>query len=486
MKFCIFSILLLIPISVFAGNGGRGGTPEAITVSAYTRYITGHALRDSVLNYLDTLDLDQITDPVDQDVKKVFIHMNKNNALRNDILTQGTYLVGLNNCIQDDRLNPDSANPNVRAWTHTGKNGTPNIGGKICFDVAGLVVDHVDRGLSLKDAAVEITALVYHEYVHHFQMETDDPIRIKAQENTANNVGGYVLRSVEFVPLLEWKNPSTKAATISVPSENDDRQWLEYSLSSTYRDNGERADDVRRLLQKELGLFPAYYIQEAQGEVKDLCPKVYEKKKNEPYNSDEQFWRMYQNCLQEEEALSPNKYPRALMLKALDTLRALESRGLVFVPEGTLSGKNFDRQRMGVMSKEAFNQLSSDGLMDGLVAFGDVDYSFNGVKYQIIPDLADAMTYLDFSEVYDPTTRQWTKKYQPGSLEDVVIQRTNVIISSYEKADKYSNEGEDIRWVVSKNLGSILRQARSQGSNEKATAQQLVTNLISNEFPKAK
>jgi hypothetical protein len=208
MKCLVFIFVIVLSMAAIAGNGGRGGIPEAMTVSAYTRYITGLKLRGSVENYLDTLDTSQITDPVDQDVKKAFEKMKKQ-GLRDDILAAGTYVVGLENCKQvGDELNPDSTNPKVRAWTHTGQNGVPNIGGKICFDVAGLVADHLARGISLKDAAIEITALTYHEYVHHFQMETSEPARRDAQEATANAVGGYVLRSTEFVPLLEWKNPS--------------------------------------------------------------------------------------------------------------------------------------------------------------------------------------------------------------------------------------------------------------------------------------
>jgi uncharacterized protein YfiM (DUF2279 family) len=208
MRIVLVLLALICTASAgFAGDSGRGGIPEAISQDAFNRYITGLGLKLSVRHYLDTLPINQISDPVDSDVKATFEKMVRGNALQKDIDTQGNYVAGLENCnFNQQGANPESTNIKVRAWTQTGRNGEFNVGGKICFDVNGLVQDF--KGISLEEAAVRLAALAYHEHTHHFQFATDDAAAIKKQEAEANGIGGYIFRTARLsqIPVLEWSS----------------------------------------------------------------------------------------------------------------------------------------------------------------------------------------------------------------------------------------------------------------------------------------
>jgi hypothetical protein len=208
MKVFLLALLLVsffqIPHS-YAGNGGRGGIPETMEVDAFTKYIVGDGLKLSVSNYLKTLRLDQISDPVNTHVKTTFEQLLQG-GIQEDVI-KSEYLVGLENCKDpNDTNNPDSWNPDVRAWTNTGKNGIPNLGGKICFDVVNLVADYKKEGRSIEDSAIRLVALAIHEHVHHYQNESSDSQIVQSQENEAKATGGYVLLNYKQVLLFEWSD----------------------------------------------------------------------------------------------------------------------------------------------------------------------------------------------------------------------------------------------------------------------------------------
>jgi len=177
-----------------ASNGGRGGIPSKIDFAGFSDYITEGGLKASMINYINTLKLDLAP----RQESALFSVMLKNGQLQQDIMSPNNYLIGLEKCQATNNV------PDVRAWTHTGKNGVYNIGGPICFDVERLVQDYKD--LSVKDAVVKLVALAFHEHVHHFQYESDDQAVVTSQENDANVVGGYVELTAELaqIPLIQW------------------------------------------------------------------------------------------------------------------------------------------------------------------------------------------------------------------------------------------------------------------------------------------
>lgn len=202
----VFALALLFSLNSFAENGGRASIPNEMKVEAFTRYILGPAgLKLSVQNYVRTVDLDQITD-LDLDVKATFQRALKEGLLQ-DVDSPNNYLIGLDKCKSaEDVSNHYYFDPKVRTWTQTGKDGKPNIGGKICFDVENLVKDYVAQGLSLENAARDLLASAVNDHTLHFQMASNSPKIIQAQENEAKAVGSYVLRTALLDRSFKWSN----------------------------------------------------------------------------------------------------------------------------------------------------------------------------------------------------------------------------------------------------------------------------------------
>ncbi len=198
-------MFILMPDLSKASTGGRGGIPDGIDEKSFTSYILGYGLRTSVQSYYNSVvqNLNTMIAPMDPGVANLLRAM-IGEGLGDDIV-QLNLNVGLQNCIKSgDESNPEYKNKKPRAWTQTGQMGIWNIGGKICFDVKGLVNEF--KGLSNEEAAVRFTALTFHELTHHFQNATTNPIAIQRQEEDANTVGAYVEahRRVGFQPVVTW------------------------------------------------------------------------------------------------------------------------------------------------------------------------------------------------------------------------------------------------------------------------------------------
>lgn len=213
MKFLMLMFILLSLASTvgFAGEGGRGSIPEKIDEAAFRQYILDGGLKASMLHYLDTIDLSQVKNP---EIQKTFERMLKDQALQNDISTPKNYKIGLQGC--DEPQMPVKGRAKlVRASTSTGSNGIPNIGGRVCFDLPGLVSDFRGQGLSVEDAVIKLAAVAFHEHVHHFQEGTSDTNTIMQEEDEANNLAGYVELTAKLVqvPLLKWSGSSSSSTS---------------------------------------------------------------------------------------------------------------------------------------------------------------------------------------------------------------------------------------------------------------------------------
>jgi hypothetical protein len=253
-----------------------------------------------------------------------------------------------------------------------------------------------------------------------------------------------------------------------------DRVWVKYNLSSMYRGMDSRIDEVKQLLNRELGLYSAKSLEYAHQELDGYCVPVFQKVE-QTHSVDSSNQADYERCRLDRNMVKPSQYPRELMLKALDALKELDNRGYVLVADGSMSGENDYWGRTGVMSKATFVQIASGGLGDNLVGIGEAKYTFNGTEYKVHHDLVTAMNFLDFTDSYNPSTRQWSKKYQTGSLEETIVQKTNSLIATYESVDDHFQYGADIRQVITKNFDSIVQEARTRNAGEaKSFAEQRV------------
>jgi hypothetical protein len=205
--FALLSASILLAAPAYAGesssNGGRGGIPDRVDEAAFAQYITDGGLKSSMLNYLNTLELARVS----PSVKPILERMIAGGALRRDIESPSNYRVGLDDCHDAAKNLPDAL-----ALTYTGRNGQPNVGGRICFDVRGLVKQFNTSGIRPEDAVIKIAALTFHEHVHHFQDEASDPATIQRQEAEANAIGGYVELTAKLaqVPLIQWSLEPTR------------------------------------------------------------------------------------------------------------------------------------------------------------------------------------------------------------------------------------------------------------------------------------
>ncbi len=185
------------PILSLAGPGAGGGATYVKNLEATLDYlIINGEIKNSMLNYLKTLKIDQIDTSTSnsQIVKAAFQRMLKDNQLEKDIQTPKNYYLG-NNCL-------DAYNKKVSASTLIGVPGA-----KVCFDKAKLLIDL--QRLSLEEVMIRLASIAFHEHVHHFQVRSSNPAEIKRNETEAYHVSAYVLITAKTVqmPVLKWTPP---------------------------------------------------------------------------------------------------------------------------------------------------------------------------------------------------------------------------------------------------------------------------------------
>ena len=179
---------------VWAGGGSEGGgNPGKIDEAAIQMIIQGETLKNSLLNYLNTIVIDQVSDPATQ---AFFKRTMKDGQLQRDIKTPENYVISA--------ACHDSFNEDVPASAVIG-----DVGGKICFDTKKLTAMY--RGLSEEDVLIKLASLVSHEHVHHFQaaLDRNDAAlaeKIEKYETEAYQVSAYVQVTAKFAqtPTLKW------------------------------------------------------------------------------------------------------------------------------------------------------------------------------------------------------------------------------------------------------------------------------------------
>ena len=191
-------VLSLVSASLaFAGaNTSGGGSPDTVRAGALKLLLEGGGLKKAMLNYIDTLSISEVEDPL---VRNQLLKMMKQSALPEDIK--------YSNYVLATKKAPfrDAYDSTVPASTTVGRPRS-----NICFDVEKL--QHSFKGLSEEDVMVQLAALAFHEHTHHFQVFSSEAIQ--QNESEANRVSGYILITAKFVqlPLLRWTKPDSGPA----------------------------------------------------------------------------------------------------------------------------------------------------------------------------------------------------------------------------------------------------------------------------------
>lgn len=199
-------LVLITQSAVAAGGGGGGGTtvgeggnssggggPDLVGAGALKLLIDGGGLKKAMLNYVNTLQIDQVEDQL---VQAKLSMMMKANELQRDI-EDSRYVFAT-------KASPcrDAFDQMVPASTLIGRPRSP-----ICFDIEKLVKSY--KGMSEEDVMVQFASLAFHEHTHHYQKFS--PKLIQENEDQANRIAGYVLVTAKFVqlPLLKWSKSGT-------------------------------------------------------------------------------------------------------------------------------------------------------------------------------------------------------------------------------------------------------------------------------------
>jgi hypothetical protein len=182
-----------------AGGSDRGGGDlRKLDASTIEMLLQGEQLKSAMLNYLNSIKLDQVADAqVKNTLSRISIA-----ALRTDILTRDNYKSG-SQC-------QDSYNQNVPASAKIGDQG-----GEICFDT-NLISEQL-KGRTVEEGFIRLAALAFHEHVHHFQNPSTN---LQKNEDEAYHVSDYVLLTAKTVqmPSLKW---SVQSDTPTEPSIDD-------------------------------------------------------------------------------------------------------------------------------------------------------------------------------------------------------------------------------------------------------------------------
>jgi hypothetical protein len=174
-------------------EGSGGGDPDKIHVAAIQFLLKGSGLKDAMLYYLRTLQVDQISEP---SARATFARIMTDDLLQNDIRSSEYVLKA--KC-------QDSYSPSVPAST---KIGVP--GAEICFDVKK--VASTTNRLSEEDVMIKLASLAFHEHVHHFQ---DSAASIEQNEDDAYKLSAYVQVTAKFAstPVLKWQPSNDESVT---------------------------------------------------------------------------------------------------------------------------------------------------------------------------------------------------------------------------------------------------------------------------------
>ncbi len=182
----------------FSGSEGvGGGTPKKIDKAVIELLLQGDGLKNAILNYVRTLQVDQVSDPL---TRSTFQRMLRDGALQKDISTPKNYTFGTS-C-------KDAYSDEVPASAKIG-----DIGGEICFDVEKLAQDYA--ALSSEEMMIRLASLAIHEHVHHFQQLSNSP---SENEDEAYRVSAYLqlTAKIEQIPLLKW---SLESQTLNLINE---------------------------------------------------------------------------------------------------------------------------------------------------------------------------------------------------------------------------------------------------------------------------
>lgn len=185
--------VFLMAGAAHAENGGRGGgDPLKNDAAAIELLLEGNGLKQAMLNYLGTLQVDQVRDDA---VKATLTRVMKGGALQKDIASPGNYIIS-SDCV-------DGYSDSVPASALVG-----DVGGKICFNAQKLAQDYAN--LSEEDVMIRLASLAFHEHAHHFQ-DPSDPL--KQNEIEAYRLSAYVqiTAKVAEMPILKWVQQPSKS-----------------------------------------------------------------------------------------------------------------------------------------------------------------------------------------------------------------------------------------------------------------------------------
>ena len=263
----------------------------------------------------------------------------------------------------------------------------------------------------------------------------------------------------------------------------EDQAWLDNKLTSVFKSAFYGEETVKTFLKKELQLHS-----------KPITPRVFHALNNcahvfsRPFKRDHSIYddpdivggrRLHMRYLPVGYFPKVPELPRKLVLKILDALKELGHRGYVLVESGTMYREGVHWDRTGVMPKDAFTKLELEGHN---LTGSEAVYKFQGRAYLMYGDFAEALRFLDFTDSYDATTRSWSPKHKEGSLEAVMITKTNDLIEGYENDDLYFRGGSYIRVKVSDNIKPILAEAATKDPDQRRSfvegrIQETVTGL---------
>jgi len=200
LKILMLSTLLCFSSFASAGKSGTGGLPgdpHEIDAEMIRLLLEGDGLKNAMIHYLDTVDVDSIEDLA---VRNTLSPLIRDGRMKKDILTPDNY--------KDIPGCRDFYDSDVAAAAMLGEEG-----GLICFDAEVLAKEY--RNLSSEEVMIKLASLAIHEHEHHFQSNAKTP---KENEKEAYHMAGYVQLTAKVVqiPLLKWEMPPPALMGIQV------------------------------------------------------------------------------------------------------------------------------------------------------------------------------------------------------------------------------------------------------------------------------
>ncbi len=195
MKTILLTISVLLHSSIFSSDiamadKDRGGASvHEIDQTTLTYFIESGHLKRALLDYLESLEVDQIQD---KQIQKLLTKLSSRNKLQEDI----------------------NASPYIAPYRcpdiESGKSATTRIGKRndeICFDIESLLREY--RSLTIEETLIRLASVALHEHVHHFQNK-----RKPKNENEEEGllVSAYVrlTAKIKQIPSLKWEQPKPK------------------------------------------------------------------------------------------------------------------------------------------------------------------------------------------------------------------------------------------------------------------------------------